>query len=330
MVVHPHFHARRTGVTRHVESVVRALGAHFTARALGWALSRQTPRLTWTEFWGQLRAGTVVWHAHRNLELLMGLLVRALTRRLRVVFSRHSAKPASRYTRFLAQRADARIALTEQVRTGLGLSAEIVPHGVDLDAFRPLVDRAQAWRALGLGGRFGIGVVGRIRPDKGQGDFAEAIAPLQKSHPDWTPVLVGGVRPRDEAFRNTLRLQLPRLQFVGETESPERWLAGLSIVVHPSHDEAYSMVLLEAMASGACLVASDLPNMRAVIANGDTGFLFPPGDVMGLRKLLARLLDNPDEVDKVGRAAAAAARARFGVATEATALAQVYRKVISA
>ena len=102
-VVHLHFHGRRTGITRHVEDVARLL----PAEVVGWGLSAEVPRLTWGGLRARMRAGAVVLHAHRNLELLAALLLRARSPSVRVVFTRHSAGRPSAWTRFLARRADA-------------------------------------------------------------------------------------------------------------------------------------------------------------------------------------------------------------------------------
>ncbi|MGA9521216.1 MAG: glycosyltransferase family 4 protein, partial [Myxococcaceae bacterium] len=280
LVVHPHFHLRRTGVTGHVEAMVRAQDALVETRAIGSGLSESVPRLSWRELWRRARREPIVWHAHRNNELLAGLILRLLGRDVRVVYTRHAAHVPSRYTRILFRRADQVIALTEEVARALDVPGTVIGHGVDLERFTPPADRAEAFRALGLGGRHGVGVVGRIRPAKGQGDVAEAIAPLLPSHPEWRVAFVGQARPADRAWADKLVRRLgERLTLPGEQADVARWYRGLSVLVQPSHSEGYSLVLLEAMASGCCVVASRLPHFPALVEHGRTGFLYPPGDV---------------------------------------------------
>ncbi|MHB8878576.1 MAG: glycosyltransferase family 4 protein [Myxococcaceae bacterium] len=325
LVVHPHLHARRTGVTRHLEAVLPALDG-LEARALGKVLDEGLPRIGWGELWRRVRSEPVVWHAHRVNELLVGLLLRLFGRSTRLVFTRHSATPPSLLTRLIARRADRLVTLTREVADALGLPSQVVGHGVDLARFTPPPDRAAAWARLALGGRHGVGVVGRVRKDKGQGDFVEALTPLLPGHPEWKPVLVGLAKGADAAWAGSLRQKSGgALALAGEQKDILPWYQGLSIVVQPSRSEGFSLVLLEAMAAGCCVVAARLPHFPGLIEHGRTGFLYPAGDAAALREVLEPLLREPSRAHLVGQAAAEEARARFGVEHEARALAELYR-----
>lgn len=328
LVVHPHFHPRRSGVTAHTELIVPALGALGETRVIGELMPPELPRITWRELLRRARRERVVWHAHRNNELLWGLLLRLLGRGTRVVYTSHSPRPVGRFTRWLVRRTDALVTLNAQASRWVGWPSRIVQHGVQLERFRPPDDRAEAFRQLGLPGKRAIGVVGRVRPNKGQGDFVEAIAPLLDAHPDWTPVLVGLAKDADAAWAGELRAKTGgRLHLAGEFRDVVPWYRGLSIVVHPSYAEAFSMVLIEAMAAGCCVVATRIAAVPEVVEHGRTGFLFDPGDVARLRAILAELLENPSRAEAVGRAAAEEARARFGIDQEARALAGLYSEL---
>src|SRR5258708_3459098 len=91
-IIHAHLHARRTGVTRHVEDMVRALPA------LAFGDSLDVPTIRFGELVKIVRAQPAVFHAHRNHELLLGLGLRRLARDLRVIFTRHSERSPSAYT----------------------------------------------------------------------------------------------------------------------------------------------------------------------------------------------------------------------------------------
>ncbi|OJT26211.1 glycosyl transferase family 1 [Archangium sp. Cb G35] len=331
LVVHPHFHRRRTGVTAHTERIVTELARLMETRAVGGNLEEDVPRIAWSELWRRIRQEPVVWHAHRNNELLAGLLLRWMGREVRLVYTRHGGNPPGRFTRFLTRFAEQLVTLNAQSAEWMGRPSQLVPHGVDLERFTPPVDRDAAWKALGLGGRRGIGVVGRIRPSKGQGDFVEALTPLLPELPasEWTPVLVGLAKGRDQAWAEQLRVKTGgRLVLAGEQRPVVPWYQGLSVLVNPTHFESFSMVMLEAMACGCCTVMSRLPHVPSFIEHGRTGFLFEPGNVAELSELLRQLLHEPEQARQVGLNAAEEARARFGVANEARALARVYQSAM--
>lgn len=334
LVVHTHLHARRSGVTRHVEDMVRALGGAFDVRlhdghASNDVVDARLPRIGWKDALEASRRSPVVWHAHRNHELLRGLVLRALGGDLKLVYTRHAATKPSAFTRWCARRADAVVTLTPEMAEVLAVPSVTVPHGVDLAAFSAPPERESAFRALGLPGRFGIGVVGRVRPSKGQGDFVDAIAPLLDTHPDWTPVLVGAALGEHGTWAEELKARTTqRLVLAGEQADVARWYRGFTIVVNASPSEGFSLSFVEAMASGCCVVAARLPHYEALVEHGRTGFFYEPGDVAGLRGLLGELLADPETATRVGAAAAEVARSRFGIENEAAALGTVYRRLV--
>jgi mannosyltransferase len=329
LVIHPHFHRRRTGVTAHTERIVSELARLMETRALGGHLAADVPRIGWGELWRRIRSEPVVWHAHRNNELLVGLLLRLLGREVRLVYTRHGGGVPSGFTRFLARFAEQLVTLNAQSAGWMGRPSRTIGHGVDLERFVPPADRAEAWRKLGLGGRYGVGVVGRVRPMKGQGDFVEAIRPLLGDFPEWKPVLVGLAKGGERAWAEQLRESTGgQLVLAGEHRDVVPWYQGLSLVVQPSHSESYSLVLVEAMASGCCTVMTRLPHVPTLLEHGRTGFMYEPGNVAELRELLKQLMREPERVRQVGLNAAEEARARFGVAHEAQALAGVYQAAL--
>jgi len=318
-VVHLHFHGRRTGVTRHVEDVARLLPAEVTGRAL----SPNVRPISWRELVARARAGPLVVHAHRSLELLAALHLRWHNPTVRVVFTRHSAGRPSRWTRMLARRADARVVMTRGAVRELGLPADVVPHGVDVERFSPPADRSAAWQALGVGGSHGIGVVGRIRPSKGQADLARAWAVLGRKTSGWHAVLVGLVTRRWRSYARGLE----PLEQLGELEDMPAVYRGLTVLVQPSRSESFSLALLEAMASGCCVVAAALPHYPELIEHGVTGYLYRAGDVTALAGLLEPLLADPARAEAMGRAAVAEVQSRWTLDLEVGALRDLYTRM---
>ena len=331
LVVHPHFHHHHTGVTTHTAAIIPSLRAHAEVRWTGRLLGDALPHVTLAEVWRRAGTEKVVWHAHRNNELLVGLLLRFLRRNVKVVFTRHGGRPPSMFTLRLARRADELITLNPQSAGWMRRPSTLIPHGVDLGRFRPpSISREEAWSRLAQGGRFGVGVVGRIRKNKGQGDFVSAVAPLLPAFSEWRAVLVGLARGADATWASALRAETRgALRLPGEQRDIVPWYQGLSVLVNPSHGESFGLTLVEGMAAGCCVVASKLPHVPTLIEHGRTGFLFEPHDVAALREILSRLMKDPREALEIGRNAAEEAQRRFGIAREAADLAQVYARALS-
>lgn len=329
LVVHPHFHHRATGVTRHTFGIVPRLSGHEVV-CVGRLIPPGLPRLELAQVLERARREDVVWHAHRNNELLYGLYLRARRPRLKVVATRHGSYPPSAYTRWLSRQADALITLNAENAGWMQQPSVVVPHGVDTARFSPPADRAKAFAALGLGGAHGLGVVGRVRENKGQLDFAQAVGPLLPAFPAWRAALVGLVKPEDRAYAESAKAATQgALVLAGEHQDIERWYQGLSVVVQPSHGESFGLTFLEGMASGCCVVSAKLFHLPDFIEHGRTGFLYPPRDVAALRAILELLLADPARAAEVGARAAAVARARFGIEHEAKAIEAVYAQVLA-
>lgn len=294
----------------------------------GRVLDPALAHIGWTETIRKARSETLVWHAHRNVEMFIGLLLRLFARRTLLVFTRHASHKPSWVTRWVMRRADAVVTLTTQMAKAVAVPSHVVPHGVNLDAFAPPASRQDAWASLGVGGRYGVGVVGRIRPAKGQADFVEAIAPLLDAHREWKATLVGDVLAPEAKWADGLQRQAAgKLVMPGQQSEIKRWYQGLSVLVQPSYAEGFSLSLLEGLASGCCVVATEIPESPTIIEHGRTGFLYDPGDVKALGAILQRLLRHPEEAHAVGLAAAEEAREKHGVALEAERLLAIYQQL---
>lgn len=331
LVVHPHLHPRRTGVTTHTESIVAALAPHVEARVWGRTVDEALPHITLDEVLRRAKDEQVIWHAHHNNELLLGHTLKLRRPGLKLVYTRHDNHAPGGLTRWLARSVDAVVTLNPDAQKTFGRPSTLIPHGLDLRrAAPPKGPRAEAWKALGLGGTFGVGVVGRVRPAKGQGDFAAAVAPLLSELPEWKAVLVGAARGRDAAWAQGLVEETHgALALAGEHADAVPWFQGLTILVNASHGESFGLTILEGMAAGCCVVASRLSHVPELIDHGRTGFLYEPRDVASLRALLSELMHDPARAAAIGAAAALECARRFDVAREARDLAALYDRVLA-
>jgi phosphatidylinositol alpha-mannosyltransferase len=168
-----------------------------------------------------------------------------------------------------------------QVTLTFGGECEILPNGVDVPALArgPVApSRAPA-----------IVFVGRHERRKGLAVLLEAFAGIERDAELW----VIGDGPEQESLRAR---GVPRVQWLGRVTDHEKHacLRGATIACFPALEgESFGVVLLEAMAAGTAVVASDIDGYRTVSRADREALLVPPGDVDVLRVALRTLLDDP-------------------------------------
>lgn len=276
-----------------------------------------------------------IWHARRNIEMIAGVGLRSLGFRIGLVFTSAGQRRHTWITRFLISRMDAVIATSEAAASYLGRAATVVMHGVDPAQYCPPPDRLAAYAATGLPGKYGIGAFGRVRAQKGTDVFIDAMCRLLPKYPDFTAIVIGRVTVDNQGFAEGLRARVAqagltdRVRFLGELpiEEVPPWYGRVTIYAFTPRVEGFGLTLLEAMASGAALVAARAGAAEKVVTDGETGVLVPPGDVDALVAALEPLMRDPARAAEMGRRARARAVADFSVSAEAERILAVYREV---
>ncbi len=215
-----------------------------------------------------------------------------------------------------ARRLDVLVAVSEAARATLagvigarGAAAVIVPNGVDL----PAGDACGRREAAGVPD---VVFVGRHEERKGLRDLLEAFT---SSAVAARLVVIGDGPARAGLEARFARDE--RVVFAGAVDDAAKAdaLAGATLLIAPARGgESFGVVLLEAMAAGAAVLATDLPGYRE--AAGDAARYVPPGDVAALRTALADLLE-----DRGARRALEHAGRRRAQRYSITALAETYR-----
>lgn len=135
---------------------------------------------------------------------------------------------------------------------------------------------------------------GRLHPDKGLLDLVNAWRPITERWPTARMWLVGEGPQREELFHRVSDLDLKyRICLPGAFDDTEQVLEAADMFILPSYSEGMSLSLLEAMAAGIPVIASDIAGNRALVAHEQSGLLVPPRDVRGLSLAIARLLEQP-------------------------------------
>ncbi len=333
----PNLHGRYSGVTATNRMVAPKLAKMFRAAWLGPDAPEGIAAIgiaDLSKLWR--RRSSLIWHARRNNEMIVGVLLRSLGWPLKLVFTSAAQRHHTWITRWLIRRMDAIIATNDISASFLKREATVIPHGVDTDTYAPPANRAAAFAQTGLPGRYAIGCFGRVRAQKGTDVFVEAMCRLLPRYPDFTAVMVGAITSEQSGFANDLRKRIEaaslqsRIVITGELEieDVQRWYRRLTIYAFTSRNEGFGLTLIEAMSVGAALVASRAGAAELVVEDGVTGILTPPGDVDALVAALEPLMRDPASAAAMGERGRARVLEKFSLDAEAAGIAQIYRTLV--
>jgi mannosyltransferase len=333
----PNLHRRYSGVTATNRMVAPKLAKLFRAGWLGSNAPDGIARIGLADLAKCWRRRTpLIWHARRNNEMIAGVVLRSLGWPLKLVFTSAAQRHHSWITRWLIRQMDAIIATSEISKSFLRRESDVVMHGVDTGTYAPPADRAAAFAEAGLPGRYAIGCFGRVRAQKGGDVFVDAMCRLLPRYPDFTAVMIGAITPEQTAFAADLRKRIDtaglqsRIVITGELEIEEvpRWYQRLTIYAFTSRNEGFGLTLIEAMSSGAALVASRAGAAELVVEDGVTGVLTPTGDVDALVAALEPLMRDPASAADMGERGRARVLEKFSLDAEAGGIADVYRRLV--
>jgi mannosyltransferase len=333
----PNLHRRYSGVTATNRAVSPKLAKMFRAAWLGSDRPVGIAAMGFRDLLKLWRRRTpLIWHARRNDEMIAGVLLRALGWPLKPVFTSAAQRHHTWLTRWLIRQMDAVIATSSISASFLKRQAVVAMHGVDTEVYAPPADRAAAFAEAGLPGRYAIGCFGRVRAQKGSDVFVEAMCRLLPRYPDFIAVMVGAIVPEQQGFANELKQKIEaaglqsRIVITGELEieDVQRWYRRLTIYAFTSRNEGFGLTLIEAMSSGAALVASRAGAAELVVEDGVTGVLTPPGDVAALVAALEPLMRDQASAVSMGERARARVLEKFSLDAEAKAIAAVYRTLL--
>jgi phosphatidylinositol alpha-mannosyltransferase len=209
----------------------------------------------------------------------------------------------------LADRLHGRIAVSGAARHFIERyfpgSYEIIPNGVEIEPFAT----AQPYEEL-RDGTLNILFVGRLEDRKGLSDLLRGYHRLRKRHVDARLIVVGN-GPRLREYRRYVATRRIRdVEFVGHVplEAKLRYFASADIFCAPSTgQESFGIVLLEAMAAGLPIVASDIHGYKNVVSRNVEGYLVEPRNPRAIAAALYKLAGDPDLRHRMGDAGRAKA-----------------------
>jgi glycosyltransferase involved in cell wall biosynthesis len=184
----------------------------------------------------------------------------------------------------------------------------VIHNGVNLGYFRPAAEPLPSERQVVL-------CIARLVPEKDHDTLIAAFALVAAHHPEAELWLVGD-GPRQEAIRRLAHSLLPpqRLRFFPGQLDLAPILRQSSLLALSSVAEGLPNVVLEAMAAGLPVVATDVGGLAEVVKHGETGWLVAPKDVVGLAEAISQLLANDTMRAAFGQAGRRRVERRFSVA----------------
>ena len=253
-----------------------------------------------------------------------------------IVATMHAAMPRSRVLHvaqpILAsalEKISGRIAVSEPARATLvehlGGDAVLIPNGVNVSRY----EKAEPLPGFpGSGGT--LGFLGRMdEPRKGLDILLAAFSLMAPERPGLRLLIAGRGDP-EEALEQVPAPYRDRVVLLGQVSDADRvrMLHSVDVFCAPNTGgESFGMVLVEAMASGAPIVASDIDAFRQVLRGGEAGELFATGDARDLARAAGRLLDDPARRAELS-AAALAAVAQYDWSVVARDVLRVYETVM--
>ena len=203
----------------------------------------------------------------------------------------------------------------------------VVPNGVDLETFSeaPAAERAAARRRLELDDGPLVVCIGRLSRQKGQDVLFDAWPAVLARVGGAQLVLVGEGPDRTELERRAGE----GVRLVGHRTDVDEWLAAADVVALPSRWEGMSIGMLEAMARGRSIVATDVPGALEAL-DDDAGAVVPPEDPAALADAIAVRLLDPDRAAAEGRRARQRAERNYDLRTTTARIAEAYDQVLGA
>jgi len=281
-------------------------------------------------------------HAHMARDYSLASYAARRNRQTKFFATRHVLFQLNRLHRHTLSRATRVIAVSAAVAKELraqGILKEsqitLVHNGIDVERFNRAsvgFDRAQFLRSMGLPADcLLVGSVGELRTLKRHDDFIRAAALIVSKFPETYFVLAG----LDTSASGEVRKDLERLvaelglqdcfYFLGWLEDAEKLLCALDVFVSASETESFGLAIVEAMAAGTAVVATETEGAQEVIEDGKTGLLAPIGDVPRIAEGVCSLLANAGRRREIGASAKDAANEQFSLKRMVDEIEKIYQ-----
>lgn len=266
-------------------------------------------------------------HAHVARDYIPASLAARIAKNSEFVLTRHVLFPLKPFHRFALTNLAKAIAVSSGVESNLKKifpkeKVAAIANGIDVKT-RANADREQLKQAFRFEhdipfDAFLIGIIGELKPLKGQRDFILAANIVAQKFPDARFVIVG----KDNSVKKDFRRELKRLVKIFRMEARFLWLdwveetaaffSALDVCVSASHTESFGLAILEAMASGCAIVATATEGAQEILG-AEMGKIVPVREPIRLAEAVNEFLCDEEMRASHGRKAQAKASENFGL-----------------
>ena len=280
-------------------------------------------------------------HAHLARDYPLAAFAARRAGGARLILTRHVLFPLSRVHKVLLRRVARVIAVSQAVVDGL-IAQDIfdndkivlIHNGVDIDRFTKHGEDDAAERQK-PGARLCVGTIGELAPIKGQENFLRAAAIVSSRRDDVDFIIAGEDKSRSGENRRLLEriideLELGRrVRITGWADDVAELLRNFDVFVSASCSESFGIAMVEAMASGAPVVATMTAGAREIIDVDETGLLVAIGAAEALAAAICELLDDSTKRERLAANARRMVSERFTLDRMSTKTEQVYQDALS-
>jgi len=211
---------------------------------------------------------------------------------------------------------------------------EVAPSAVNLKKFiKSLLSENEARKCLGLASLkniITIGFIGGLRPEKNVETLVKAFGELMRDFSELKASLIiigdGPMRPILEEYVKEYGID-DFAFFLGYIPDAYKFLKAIDIFVLPSLSEGSPLSLIETMACGKAIIASDIPAIREIVENGKEALLFDSLSSEQLKEAILKLYHNPELRRELGENAKKKAK-QYDIGVVFPQIVEVYRKVL--
>ena len=239
----------------------------------------------------------------------------------------------------LSQMATVIIANSQATATHLPPSEKlvVVHNGIDLAEFDLAIDGRNFRQQHNIPhNQPVVGMMGRLRPWKGQTTFLNIAAQISQTHPQTRFLVVGG-NPftTQDAYAAELRqiaqdLQLTdKITFTGQITDVQSALTAMDIFVHPGAPEPFGLVNIEAMAMQRPVVAFAHGALPEIVVDGETGLLIPPNNINTMAAQITTLLDDKEIRMRMGENGRKRIETHFTIQQTVTKITEIYEQILN-